>query len=91
MESTVQLLGLDHVDKCVLIDPTDHRYELTLRFRVDDGVDEGFLLLLVTSDTLEQSSVMVSQVADGVVDLTTFLSYISYTEAGSPACCRTGR
>ena len=69
MESTVQLLGLDHVDKCVLIDPTDHRYELTLRFRVDDGVDEGFLLLLVTSDTLEQSSVMVSQVADGVVDL----------------------
>ena len=69
MEPTVQLLGLDHVDKCMLIDPTDHRYELTLRFRVDDGVDEGFLLLLVTSDTLEQSSVMVSQVADGVVDL----------------------
>ena len=69
METTVQLHGLDHVDKCVLIDPTDHRDELTLRFRVDDGVDEGFLLLLVTSDTLEQSSVMVSQVADGVVDL----------------------
>ena len=42
MEPSVQLLGLDHVDKCVLIDPTDHRYELTLRFRVDDGVDEGF-------------------------------------------------
>lgn len=70
MESTVQLLGLDHVDKCVLIDPTDHPgMAFTLRFRVDDGVDEGFLLLLVTSDTLEQSSVMVSQVADGVVDL----------------------
>ena len=73
MEPSVQLLGLDHVDKCVLIDPTDHRYELTLRFRVDDGVDEGFLLLLVTSATHEQSSVRVRQVDDGVVDLILFV------------------
>ena len=69
MEPSVQLLGLDHVDKCVLIDPSDHRDEFTLGLRVDDRVDEGFLLLLVTSDTLEQRGVMVSQVADGVVDL----------------------
>ena len=69
MEPTVQLLGLHHVDECVLIYSTDHWDKLTLCLGVDDRVDEGFLLLLVTSDTLEQSSVMVSQVADGVVDL----------------------
>ena len=60
MEPSVQLFSLDHVDKCVLVDSTDHRDELTLGLRVDDRVDEGFLLLLVTSDTLEQCSVMVS-------------------------------
>ena len=53
MEPTVQLLGLDHVNKCVLIDPTDHRDELTLCLGVDDRIDKGFLLLLIAANSGE--------------------------------------
>ena len=53
MESSVQLLCLHYVDECVLIYSTDHRDELTLCLGVDDRIDKGFLLLLVTSDSGE--------------------------------------
>ena len=69
MESSVQLLCLDHVDERVLIDSTDHRDELTLRLRVDDGVDEGFLLLLLAADPGAECGVVICQILDGVVDL----------------------
>ena len=69
VKTSVELLGLYDIDKCVRIDRTDERNEFTLRLGVDDRVDQRALFLFLAANAVKKRGIVVRQLADRQIDL----------------------